>query len=74
MNESSNNETLTFIVRLWRESRADGRRTWRGRVEHVASQEVGYVEEIAGIGRFIARWVEAAEVAQDAPPLTLGQR
>ncbi len=56
MNES-NNETLTFIVRLWRESRADGRRYWRGRVEHVASQEVGYVEDTAGIGHFIERWI-----------------
>jgi len=60
MNES-NNETLTFIVRLWRESRADGRRYWRGRVEHVASQEIGYIEDVAGIGRFIEHWISPQE-------------
>jgi len=41
-------ETLTFLVRLWRETAAGGLDHWRGRVEHVASQEVGYVE---GCGR-----------------------
>jgi hypothetical protein len=49
-------ETLTFIVRLWRETDPSGRERWRGRVEHVGSQEVGYVEDVAGVGRFIERW------------------
>jgi hypothetical protein len=54
---TDSHETLTFVVRLWRESRAPhagGR--WQGRVEHVASQEVGYVEDAAGVARFIERW------------------
>ena len=46
-------ETLTFVVRLWRETDAEGHARWRGRVEHVASQEVGYVEDVAGAVRFI---------------------
>jgi hypothetical protein len=52
-------ETLTFVVRLWHETgaaRADGHTYWRGRVEHAASQEVGYVEDVAGVVRFIERW------------------
>ena len=51
-------ETLTFVVRLWREGNASGQDHWRGRVEHVASQEVGYVEDAAGVARFLARWTE----------------
>ncbi len=66
MNESSSTETLTFVVRLWREHRADGQQFWRGRVEHVASQEVEYIEDIAGIGHIISHWVEVSETAQDA--------
>ena len=53
---TDNHETLTFIVRLWRETDAEGSSHWRGRVEHVTLQEVGYVEEVAGVVRFIERW------------------
>ena len=49
-------ETLTFVVRLWREADARGHGHWRGRVEHVASQEVGYVEDVVGAARFIEWW------------------
>jgi hypothetical protein len=57
-------ETLTFVVRLWRETgaaRAGGHACWRGRVEHVASQEVGYVEDAAGVAHFIERWTKPNE-------------
>jgi hypothetical protein len=49
-------ETLTFIVRLWRETDSSGHERWRGRVEHVGSQEVEYVEDVAGVARFIEGW------------------
>lgn len=49
-------ETLTFVVRLWRESDASGHSHWRGRIEHVTSQEVDYVQDVAGVARFIERW------------------
>ena len=49
-------ETLTFVVRLWRETDVEGRVHWRGRIEHVASQEVGYVEDVPGVAGFIERW------------------
>ncbi len=58
MTERNSQETLTFLVRLWREPGADGQDCWRGRVEHVASQQVGYVEDAAGVARFLARWTE----------------
>jgi hypothetical protein len=57
-------ETLTFVVRLWREmanAHAGGHSHWHGRVEHVASQEVGYVEDVAGVARFIERWTKQGE-------------
>ncbi len=49
-------DTHTFIVRLWREEAETGGRRWRGRVEHVASQEVGYVEDATSLVEFIQRW------------------
>jgi hypothetical protein len=58
---AESHETLTFVVRLWRETDAGGHDHWRGRVEHVASQAVGYVEEVAGVARFIERWTMRAE-------------
>jgi hypothetical protein len=54
-------EILTFVVRLWRETDAGGHDHWRGRVEHVASQEVGYVDGVAGVARLIERWTMRAE-------------
>ncbi|MGC9334605.1 MAG: hypothetical protein ACP5JJ_10680 [Anaerolineae bacterium] len=54
-------KTLTFVVRLWRETDAEGHARWRGRVEQVASQEVGYVEDVAGVARFIERWTTENE-------------
>jgi hypothetical protein len=54
-------ETLTFVVRLWRETAAGSHGHWRGRVEHVASQEVGYVEDVAGVARYIERWTMRTE-------------
>ena len=54
-------EALTFVVRLWREMNANGHYHWRGRVEHVASQEVGYVDDVPGITRFIEHWTAQAK-------------
>ena len=61
---ADNHETLTFVVRLWREADVGGHDRWRGRVEHVGSQEVGYVEDVAGVARFIERWTGEPGAAQ----------
>jgi len=42
---------------------ACGHSLWRGRVEHVASQEVEYVEDMAAIVRFIERWIGKPDTA-----------
>jgi hypothetical protein len=57
-------ETLTFVVRLWRETDAEGHARWRGRVEHVASQKVGYVEDVPGVTSFIERWTREPATAR----------
>jgi len=58
-------QTLTFIVRLWREADAAGKEIWRGRVEHIPSGEVRYVEGAAGVARFLEQWM-APEIGRDA--------
>ncbi len=57
-------EALIFVVRLWRETNDNGHDLWRGRVEHVASQEVGYVDDVPGIARFIERWTARAKKSE----------
>jgi hypothetical protein len=60
-----NHEPLIFVVRLWQEVDADGYSHWRGRVEQVASQEVAYVEDLAGVAGFLERWTGAQAAAQN---------
>jgi hypothetical protein len=62
-------ETLTFVVRLWCEMDAEGHGQWRGRVEHVASQDVAYVEDIAAVVGFMERWTDEPGTA-DARQVT----
>jgi hypothetical protein len=62
MSESADaHETITFVVRLWRERNTIGQGHWRGRVEHVASQQVVYVEDAAGVAGFIERWTASQD-------------
>ena len=61
---AENYEGLTFVVRLWCETNAEGHAHWRGRVEHVASQEVGYVEDVTGMVSFIERWTGEPSTAR----------
>ena len=58
---TDSHESLTFVVRLWRETDASGHDHWRGRVEHVASQEVKYVQGAVEVARFIERWTKPEE-------------
>jgi hypothetical protein len=57
-------ETLIFVVRLWRETDGQGHDHWHGRVEHVASQEVSYVEDAEGVERFIERWIRVPDTPE----------
>jgi hypothetical protein len=58
--------TMTFAVRLWREADASGHRHWRRRVEYVALQEVGYVEDVVAAVRFMERWTGEPDAAPTA--------
>lgn len=61
---ADHHQTLIFVVRLWRETDTCGHHHWHGRVEHVASQEVGYVENVAEVMRFMERWTAEPGTAQ----------
>jgi hypothetical protein len=61
-------EALTFVIRLWCEPNASGNDRWHGRVEHVASQEVLYVEDLGEIAPFLQLWMSGSE-----DPATTGQ-
>ena len=54
-------ETLTFVVRLWREADVTGQVRWHGRVEHIETQEVCYAESTAGVIDLIERWTTPEE-------------
>lgn len=47
MNESSTLYTHLFVIRIWAQDIENGRREWRGRVQHVPSGEVHYFREWA---------------------------
>jgi hypothetical protein len=55
---ADHHETLTLLVRLWPETDAAGPRRWRGRVEHVGTGEVCYVETAAGVIDVIECWIK----------------
>jgi|GEM_PF-1308826 len=61
-------EAMTFVVRLWRETDAAGHAHWRGRVEHVGTEEVGYVANVADVACFIERWTRVDELGKDIRP------
>ena len=44
-----------------RETNAAGEESWRGRVEHIPSGEVRYVEDIAAVIRLMERWMTLDE-------------
>lgn len=61
---SDQHQTLTFVVRLWREANACGQKHWCGRVEHIPSQEVGYVEDMVEVVRFMEHWTGRPDAVQ----------
>ena len=44
---------LTLVVRLWQEENSAGQRLWCGRVENIATKEVAFVRDLAGVAHFI---------------------
>lgn len=60
---SLDNNSHSFIVRLWRESREieDAISEWRGMIEHVESGERIYLRDLNTIVYFIAKYLEHQE-------------
>ncbi len=54
-------ETLTFVIRLWHEADAAGQSHWRGRVEHVGTGEVRYVERVVEVTGYITSWLASTD-------------
>src|SRR5262245_13423938 len=54
----------TIIVKVWLEEVAthDGRTKWRGRITHVPGGEVGYLQKLGDIARFIAPYLRGMGV------------
>jgi hypothetical protein len=47
----------TFIVRFWREP-GTGQACWRGRVQHVQSDESAFFADETSLLYFLRRWVQ----------------
>lgn len=56
LGDSFESVTHSFVVRIWLEE--DDRATWRGHITHVPSGDRQYVERLADIVDFIARYVD----------------
>jgi len=55
-----------FTVRLWAEPVGDGRREWRGRVQHVLSGERRYFRDWPALERYLLEKVQELD-AQEPP-------
>ena len=47
--------SMSFVARLWLESRSNGDPIWRGQVRHVQSNEKAYFQDLAKLNEFLAR-------------------
>lgn len=56
----------SFIVKIWLEevAKRDGKTKWRGRITHVPGGEVGYLQKLGDIARFIAPYLSGMGVRQ----------
>ena len=64
--DSPEDQTQSFIVRVWLERKAHGRHgaVWRGHVTHVLTGDRRYVADLGGITDFIASYLPPSA---DAP-------
>lgn len=58
--------TQSFVIRIWAEERDAGsdRVLWRGHITHVPSKERRYFDDLSGLIRFVAPYLE--QIAIDA--------
>ncbi len=57
-NKVASTHTHVFTVRVWQEDLGDNQREWRGRVQHVSSQDAVYFRDWAALAEFVRATVE----------------
>lgn len=68
MNGIPDRETISLVVRLWREGRpVDRTRLWRGQIEHVESGEVSHFQLPQGLIDFLVALVESQQTLGQQP-------
>ena len=45
----------SFVARIWLEGEPDGNPIWRGRIQHVQSNQEAYFQDLAEMSAFIER-------------------
>jgi hypothetical protein len=45
----------SFVARIWLEGEPDGNPIWRGRIQHVQSDQEAYFQDLAEMSAFIER-------------------
>ena len=45
----------SFVARIWLEGEPDGNPIWRGRIQHVQSNQKAYFQDLAEMSAFIER-------------------
>jgi hypothetical protein len=50
-------QTISFVIRLWREPSAEAA-PWRGQIEHVGSGETAHFQVSTGLWEFLLHHVE----------------
>ena len=65
--ESFEDNTHSFILKVWREGAAEGSRcaTWRGHITHVPSGERRYLKDVDDITLFVASYLEEMDAKPD---------
>ncbi|MHA1553139.1 MAG: hypothetical protein ACTSU0_01845 [Alphaproteobacteria bacterium] len=45
----------SFVARIWLEGESDGNVIWRGRIQHVRSNQEAYFQDLAEMSAFMGR-------------------
>jgi hypothetical protein len=68
MTASTERQTISFVIRLWREPSADATQ-WRGQIEHVGSGDTAHFQFSNGLWQFLMQHVEFLPLPPSQEPL-----
>ncbi len=54
-NMSAQRTVESFVARIWLEGESDGNVIWRGRIQHVRSNQEAYFQDLAEMSAFMER-------------------